>query len=428
MRSFAVQERPKPSLQGHSRKARQPADSGLATSHGVPLPSETRSCFEPQFGYDFSRVRVHAGSEAADLAQGMRANAYTVGHDIVFGAGQYAPAGAKGKRLLAHELAHVVQQAAPHGATRGGISENALERQAGQFAEAATAGKVTVPLASLAHSAPVAPARQPKAGSGAAATAEPAGEGVLKTEDIDLHTAYWEEELQKSQQSKGEYKPKSLAEQGWEIVIEKGEAVFKDDPRENHKRVGTGAYQFSVRIRNRALKKEAWFAFYGDTGLAPEPEEKGRTLGQKIWHFGHDVLDYASLICKPCLLGSAAMSAAEGDLPGTIIRIGLHRIGGGTPEEAEAAALREEEQRVAAQELAAQQRFATKVGLNASSATSRQLLQNLDMTAESFIGKFRAGNLKSVFPSDFLKKTIREGLLSGDSTVRKLLTDGRFIK
>jgi len=63
-----------------------------------------------QFGYDFSQVRVHTDSKAAESARAVNALAYTVGRDIVFGAGQYSPQSAPGQRLLAHELSHVVQQ------------------------------------------------------------------------------------------------------------------------------------------------------------------------------------------------------------------------------------------------------------------------------------------------------------------------------
>lgn len=81
-----------------------------AEQGGVPLSREARSYFEPRFGHDFSRVRVHADGDAADGARAVRARAYTVGRDIVFGSGEYAPATTEGKRLLAHELTHVVQQ------------------------------------------------------------------------------------------------------------------------------------------------------------------------------------------------------------------------------------------------------------------------------------------------------------------------------
>ena len=79
-------------------------------SSGQPLDPAARAYFEPRFGYDFSGVRVHADNQAADSARSVSALAYTVGHDLVFGSGQYAPSSRTGQRLLAHELSHVVQQ------------------------------------------------------------------------------------------------------------------------------------------------------------------------------------------------------------------------------------------------------------------------------------------------------------------------------
>lgn len=65
---------------------------------------------EPCFGRDFSRVRVHTDAKAAESARAVNALAYTVGHDLVFDAGQYAPQTMEGRRLIAHELTHAVQQ------------------------------------------------------------------------------------------------------------------------------------------------------------------------------------------------------------------------------------------------------------------------------------------------------------------------------
>ena len=79
-------------------------------SPGQPLDSATRQYFEPRFGHDFGRVRVHADNRAAESARAVNAKAYTVGSNVVFASGQYAP-GANGRReLMAHELAHTVQQ------------------------------------------------------------------------------------------------------------------------------------------------------------------------------------------------------------------------------------------------------------------------------------------------------------------------------
>jgi len=77
---------------------------------GSPLAESTRTFFEPRFGAEFSDVRVHSDAGAADLAARVNAKAFTLGRDLVFGSGQYAPETPGGKQLLAHELTHVVQQ------------------------------------------------------------------------------------------------------------------------------------------------------------------------------------------------------------------------------------------------------------------------------------------------------------------------------
>ena len=79
-------------------------------SPGEPLDSATRSSLEPRFGSDLSRVRIHTGAQAAQSAADVQANAYTVGQHVFFAAGSYNPHSADGKRLLAHELSHTVQQ------------------------------------------------------------------------------------------------------------------------------------------------------------------------------------------------------------------------------------------------------------------------------------------------------------------------------
>jgi hypothetical protein len=81
----------------------------VLASPGQPLDAKTRAFFEPRFGHNFRRVRVHSGPEACKSARDVNAKAFTVGDDVVFGAGQLAPQSTEGRRLLAHELAHVVQ-------------------------------------------------------------------------------------------------------------------------------------------------------------------------------------------------------------------------------------------------------------------------------------------------------------------------------
>ena len=88
---------------------------------GEPLAEELRSDFGERFGHDFGHVRVHRDAAAAQSAREVGARAYTAGRHVVFGSGQYAPQSLDGRRLIAHELAHVVQQA--------GSAQPALRRE-----------------------------------------------------------------------------------------------------------------------------------------------------------------------------------------------------------------------------------------------------------------------------------------------------------
>jgi Domain of unknown function (DUF4157) len=82
----------------------------VGSGGGAPLDGETRGFMESRLGADFSDVRVHTDATASDSARSVQAHAYTVGSDVVFQAGKYAPESDSGKHMLAHELTHVVQQ------------------------------------------------------------------------------------------------------------------------------------------------------------------------------------------------------------------------------------------------------------------------------------------------------------------------------
>lgn len=82
----------------------------VLTGSGRPLDPALRQDMEQRFGHDFSRVRVHSGRDAEESARDLNAHAYTAGSSIVFGAGRFDPGTNDGRRLLAHELTHVVQQ------------------------------------------------------------------------------------------------------------------------------------------------------------------------------------------------------------------------------------------------------------------------------------------------------------------------------
>lgn len=123
---------------GHS--AGFPGGPGLSSlvrdatiSGGRPLDRAARRFFEPRFAYDFSGVRIHTGGPANAAARAVDASAYTLGSDIVFAPGMYSPGSPAGDRLLAHELAHVVQQ------DTGAINRKKLHR-----APAITGGKIDV--------------------------------------------------------------------------------------------------------------------------------------------------------------------------------------------------------------------------------------------------------------------------------------------
>lgn len=94
---------------GQSGSAPTSVKRALASS-GHPLEPGLRSDMEGRFGRDFSSVRIHRGEDAEKSARDVNSSAYTVGRDIVFGAGSYAPRSEAGRRLLAHELAHTLQQ------------------------------------------------------------------------------------------------------------------------------------------------------------------------------------------------------------------------------------------------------------------------------------------------------------------------------
>lgn len=147
-------------IAGAETLRRQPVTPAIAPPTGVPasvrqaldtpgrpLDAATRAYFEPRFGLDLGGVRVHTDALAERSAADIAARAYTLGADIVFAAGEYAPRGAAGRHLLAHELAHVVQQSRGVGRVQrawnacGG--ESCPEREPGEVGRARAARLVT---------------------------------------------------------------------------------------------------------------------------------------------------------------------------------------------------------------------------------------------------------------------------------------------
>ena len=124
-----------------------PRGNSRSEARGQALEPDVRQLMETRFGEDFSRVRVHIDEHAEETAQEMGAVAYTLGSDVFFGAGQYDPRTQEGTRRLAHELAHVVQQA-PAEAGRHDVGQGNLvaETEAAQAAQAVGDGVEPVRL------------------------------------------------------------------------------------------------------------------------------------------------------------------------------------------------------------------------------------------------------------------------------------------
>lgn len=123
--------KPKPAPAVAAAPKQKPHNQPSATG-GAALESHTQRNMGAKFGHDFGNVRIHTDSLAVDAAAGVNAKAYTVGNDIVFGEGHYAPGTTEGDRLLAHELTHVVQQETygPGDANRLSRREDASEQEA----------------------------------------------------------------------------------------------------------------------------------------------------------------------------------------------------------------------------------------------------------------------------------------------------------
>jgi len=117
-------------------------------SPGHPLDPATRAFMEPRFGHDFSQVRVHTDTDASHSADAIGARAYTSGNEIVFGPGQYRPGTQNGKTLLAHELAHVLQQGGSSNPSRRTLtpSSHPAEIEAESISEAVVEGRSTSPI------------------------------------------------------------------------------------------------------------------------------------------------------------------------------------------------------------------------------------------------------------------------------------------
>jgi len=131
----------------------------ILNRQGTPLDDETREDMESRFDHDFSDVRIHTDGRAIESARRTNARAYTLSRDIVFAAGEYDPATRSGKRLLAHELAHVIQQERVGTTSPAPTPRSAPERAANRAARAVAGGSTSV---QVSHATAPGIARQPR--------------------------------------------------------------------------------------------------------------------------------------------------------------------------------------------------------------------------------------------------------------------------
>ncbi len=130
------------------------SDLDHTKGQGQPIQEDTRSDFETRFGADFSDVRIHTGTEAADLNKSIHAKAFTRGSNIYFSNGAYDPSSSSGKGLLAHELTHVVQQGHADGpAQRTATNDGPLQREEADDDDTPTPEERAIALAKAARAA-----------------------------------------------------------------------------------------------------------------------------------------------------------------------------------------------------------------------------------------------------------------------------------
>jgi len=182
-KAAAVQTSHFASAQANAAMPAPPIVHSVLRSPGQPLDATTRAFFEPRFGRDLSTVRVHTDGRAADSAAAVGAVAYTVGSDVVFGRARYAPDSTSGKHLLAHELAHVIQQESVAASTLRrapclhGSDCKSIPGDTGRFVESLAAppkkGEVRIEIGHVEDITP-----DPSAPKGAPATPRPSRQGL----------------------------------------------------------------------------------------------------------------------------------------------------------------------------------------------------------------------------------------------------------
>ncbi len=461
-------------------------------SPGQSLDSGTRSFMESRFGHDFSGVRIHTDGQAAASARAVNALAYTVGRDVVFGSGQYLPGTMAGKRLLAHELTHVVQQGRG-GSSLTSLPESRLEEDAHQTSRGLVQdrGPVQVTESSQVRLSRETNDERIERQKQNNFVNLPEGVQSIISPPKQADTSQPQNAVEKDKQAPATRRFPVDA-QAWEDVelypIVEDQLPSHDTFSPSSGTISSGIYRIHPLVRNHDDPHVVYYAayntraqrteyaigpayldfflshitlymiaagnFFGFSGPRPYELATGKVISRGIrgdlrgavralgtsWlqalqdpNWWIQALGATAGMAAP----EAEVASAEGKVPPTSE---VAPVEGKVPPTTEAAPV---EGTAGAKELEGSgpiprsvgaasraEMLAKKLGLNIESPTTRQLLNNLDMSTKDFIGKFRKGSILSEFPGEFLKEgvTVEDALVNGGSKVRKLLIDGRFAK
>ena len=242
-------------MKGNEDYAAQPLESlemriETARGRGQPLPDTARASLEPMLGHDFGDVRIHTDAEADDLSMQLKAEAFTTGKDIFFRQGAYRPNSLAGQGILAHELAHVVQQSK---------APPVAERMKQVNRENSTEGN-TEPFSAVQYPVPLIPQPTPDSCWAAAMAmlisyyqGSTTPEQIAETAGISLESSYGWDVLYAAARAYGlrEIPPASRTVQGWtDLLTRYGPlwVVEMGDP--SHAVVLTGISNGTVLINN----------------------------------------------------------------------------------------------------------------------------------------------------------------------------------
>lgn len=226
--------------------------------NGQPLDADTRVQMEARFGRDFDRVRVHTDAGAAESASAIHAQAYTIGQDVVFAAGEYAPDTTAGRTLLAHELAHTIQQRRDTGAPPSNDPHGVHETTARSAAQDVASG---------------APAQAALPASGVGLSMAPADDrAIAAAEAVALVERMDREEQAEAERDRREEEERNRRSAGRPTTL----SLLRQDPRFEAAQISDDQIYLSAEEQRAkaAAEAEATIAVMNEEEALAEEEEK----------------------------------------------------------------------------------------------------------------------------------------------------------